>query len=114
MGCSLSLSSKAYKGSTFFVKVTVKDEYKNIVTPTVLKWTLLDSAGAIVNSRKNVNYTPTDEVNYIALSGDDLQMADGLKRTKRKILISGTYVSLNSGASPFHSAAEFDLVNPDI
>lgn len=115
MGCSLSLSRKAYKGSSFFVKVIVKDEYKRIVTPTSLKWTLKDSDGNIVNGRSNVIVTPSElaETNVISLYGNDLYIADTLKETRMKIIVEGTYISEHMSNAKYRSAAFFTLVNPD-
>jgi len=65
------LSETAREKSSYTVTVAFTDSAGAAATPSAVTWSLLDTDGAIVNSRDGVSATPGETVD-IVLSGDDL------------------------------------------
>ena len=74
------LTSKAVEGSTYILSVAFTDENGDAVTPDSIVYTLTTENGYIVNSLEDEPVTPDTSVD-IVLSGDDLQILDGEKKT---------------------------------
>lgn len=70
------------------------------LVPITLAWTLKNLAGAVVNSRENIEIgSPTSEIE-IALSGDDLAVNETNGDDGRRVLtLSGTFYSAQHQAS---------------
>jgi len=113
MGCELELTRKACKGSTYFIKIRVKDEYNTLVSPQTLKWTLKDSDGDLVNNRNKVVVSNPEEENVVSLYGNDLAIDDTIRSTERVFIAEGTYISRHMSNAPFRAVTRFDLINPD-
>lgn len=68
------------------------DAAGTVVTPTAIEWRLMDSAGAVVNSRSAVSVTPASSV-VILLRGDDLALSGAYVDGWRFLLVTYTYDS---------------------
>jgi len=87
------LSAHATEKSTYIVNASFFDEDDNPVIPKAgLKWTLTDSNGNTINSRKDVAITPDTSVD-IVLSGDDLQIVGSDDNRLRLVTVEGIYDS---------------------
>ncbi len=58
-------------------------------------WDLRDDAGEFVNSKEDVAITPSASIVYVATTGDDNIVTDGLK--KRSLRVRAKYNSTNLG-----------------
>jgi hypothetical protein len=101
------LSERANEQSTFAVVATFTDEAGDAVTPNNLAWSLLDSAGAVVNSRSAVSIAPAASVT-IVLSGADLVASEG---STRVVLLEGTYDSDLGADLPLRDTVTFEIAN---
>jgi hypothetical protein len=103
------LSPAAFDASSYVVKVDFKDETGAAVQPTSAAWTLTDGSGAVVNGRTSVAVAAPASTIYIALSGDDLDVATtGLLARTRILVVSGQYnSSLVGGQLPVTAGVRF-------
>jgi hypothetical protein len=67
-----TLATHALEESTYYITVTCKNKNDVEQAPTVLKWTLTDMAGTVINNRDEVSVANPTASEEITLSGDDL------------------------------------------
>ncbi len=72
-----ALTTVAKEESTYIVTATAKDENGDAVIPDSGTWSLMDSAGAEINSRTDIVISSPASVNEIVLSGADLAIQAG-------------------------------------
>lgn len=106
---SVKLSRIATEESTYVVTATFTDEDGAAVVPKEITWTLTDSEGTVINSRKAVSITPAASVD-IVLSGADLDVTE-TRNGVREILISALYDSALGADLPLNAAAVFIVEN---
>lgn len=86
------LKTNAQEDGTYYITVACKDKNGASQTPTVLKWTLTDMAGAVINERDEVSIANPTASEEITLSGADLaiQVGEIGVTAKRTLTITGT------------------------
>lgn len=97
---------KPNEESTGTFQVTFRDEQNALTVPTDVAWTLSDSLGNIINSKKQVPVTPASSV-LIVVSGDDLALVDDTDNGERRLLIEWTYDSLSGSGLPGKEEVRF-------
>jgi hypothetical protein len=104
-----TLTERARDRSTFGVVARFTDEADppNPLIPNALTWSLLDSAGTVVNSRSAVSIAPAASVT-IVLSGADLVASEG---STRVVLLEGTYDSDLGADLPLRDTVTFQIAN---
>lgn len=78
------------------------------VSVSMLRWSLYDAAGAIVNGREDVALTPATTAS-VTLSGADLAVS-GTASTLRRMLVEATYSSSNGSGLAFVEEIWFSIV----
>ena len=89
---SIKLDKIAAEKSAYGITVSFFDSDDAAATPKTLTWSLTDSAGAVINDRKDIEISTPESTETIVLKGDDLQMIDAGRDSERRLLIiSATY-----------------------
>lgn len=99
----------ALERSTVAAVASFRDEDGELVTPTVIKWSLTDGDGAIVNNLSNIDIAPANTIN-IVLSGDDLAMTPG-DDGRRQVVIRAEYDGKLGDDLPIVGVLEFTVRN---
>ncbi len=103
-------ANRATEKSTFIIGAAFTDEDGSATIPVTIKWSLVDEAGAIINSREDVAVaSPAASIN-IVLSGDDLALATA-ETTQRRLLIEATYSSSAGTGLPLNDECIFYIEN---
>jgi hypothetical protein len=86
------LKTNAQENGTYYITIACKDKNGASQTPTVLKWTLTNMAGTVINERDEVNIASPTASEEITLSGADLAIQSGEIGTtvKRTLTVTGT------------------------
>lgn len=93
--------------SSYVVQIDLTDETGSAISPLSATWTLEDGSENVINSREDVVISPLGSTMYIALSGDDINVADG---NTRHLEVTANYISATVGASlPVKSCARFNV-----
>ncbi len=99
-----TLNTKATNEGTYVITCSFTDADGTASTPTSLMWSLTNDTGIIINSRNDVNISPSSTVN-IVLTDSDIDTNDG---TGRIFTIEGTYNSSTYGNNlPVKGQAKF-------
>lgn len=88
------LTPNADDKSTYYVACAFKNEAGAAVTPTSATYSVFDADGNTINSRTDVDMSPSASTENIILTPDDLDYGDGDKR-----YVSVTYTYTNSDGS---------------
>jgi hypothetical protein len=102
------LSVRAVEESTYVVAVAFLDEVGDEVIPETIVWSLTDLDGNVINSRSDVEVSPTAASINIVLSGDDLAISSTLDRV---VTVEATYNSAYGVDLPLRAAAKFSIEN---
>ena len=96
------LTLHAKEESTYVVNAEFSDEDDATVAPSAADWTLQDSGGLVINSRKDVAITIPESSEDIVLSGDDLafQSAESGEKVLRELSVEYVYSSTLVTDSP--------------
>lgn len=70
------LSPEAKQGSTYIVLASFTDEAGDPVVPNSILWSLTDTNGTVINSRKDIEVPPDSSIS-IVLSADDIDDNNG-------------------------------------
>ncbi|GAG12458.1 unnamed protein product [marine sediment metagenome] len=101
----------AIEGSAYHVRITLKDEEAEALTPVTLSWTLTNAANRIVNNREDVSISDPSDVEVVTLSGADTSIT-GQGDRSRTLTAEATYNSVDYGNGlPIKSSASFQLIN---
>ena len=105
------LTLHADENSTYVVNVAFLDEDGTAVAPSSAEWTLQDSDGTVMNSRKDVAITTPGETEEIALQGDDLKFETGEtgNKVRRELTVEYVYDSNLGADNPGTSSVYFWL-----
>ena len=102
------------EGSTAVVTITVLDENNDPATPKTGVWTILDSSGAVINSKKEIAISPLSSVMEVGLSGDDLP-CDNENKCQITFIFEGTYDTVINGLpvndKPIREQVKFKVIN---
>jgi hypothetical protein len=105
------LTTQAIEQSTYVASVSFADSNGTSVVPTSATWTLLNSAGTVVNGRQDVSITPKATVT-ITLSGNDLRFLSGEKHAaQRFLLVEARYNSDYGTGLSMKDVASFYITN---
>ena len=95
--------------STVAAVASFRDEAGELITPSVIKWTLTDGDGNVINGRSSIDIFPANTVN-IVLSGDDLAMTAG-DDGRRQVVIRAVYDGTLGDDLPIVGVLEFTVRN---
>ena len=95
--------------STVAAVASFRDEAGELITPSVIKWTLTDGDGNVINGRSSIDIFPANTVN-IVLSGDDLAMTAG-DDGQRQVVIRAVYDGTLGDDLPIVGLIEFTVRN---
>jgi len=84
------------EGSTIVVTIDVEDQEGSEQIPKTGVYTLLDSRGNIINSRRKVAISPLSASMEVGLTGDDLQ-SNLIPDTAITFIFEGTYDTTING-----------------
>lgn len=91
------LEERAPRGSSYIIQVGFNEKVGDTLIPFTpnsgVQWWLRDEGGEIVNGRDGVDIA-SDEVIYIPLSGDDLELVGSDYSETRTVEVLGTYNSI--------------------
>jgi hypothetical protein len=109
----IKLNKNAIEESAYGITVSFFDSNGAAATPKTLTWSLTDSAGTVINNRKDIAEIEPDSIVTIILKGDDMKMVDPTRsRESRRLLISGTYDDAILGADcPLREEISFIVIN---
>lgn len=107
-GAALAVNER----STLPLEVTFRDGDGELADVTAASWSLVDSAGVVVNSRDAVALSVTSGVGRIVLTGADLARS-GAGEVERRVTVRATYDSATYGAG-LHLAEEFRFLVADL
>jgi|CXWK01.1.fsa_nt_gi hypothetical protein len=99
----------ALERSTVALVASFRDEDNELITPTVINWTLTDGDGNTVNDRAAVVVSPANQIT-IVLSGDDLAMAAG-DDGRRQVVVRAEYDGALGDGLPIVGVIEFTIRN---
>ena len=99
----------ALERSTVALVASFRDEDNELITPTVINWTLTDGDGNTVNDRAAVVVSPANQIT-IVLSGDDLAMAAG-DDGRRQVVVRAEYDGALVDGLPIVGVIEFTIRN---
>ena len=105
----IRLALDAVEKSTFVIEASFTDADGTPVAPSAASWTLSDSAGAIVNARHQISFSPLGESVKAVLSGADLALAGDSDDCQRLITIEATYSSTLGSNLPLKEEALFRI-----
>lgn len=95
--------------STVAAVASFRDEAGELIIPSVIKWTLTDGDGNVINNQANIDIVPANTVN-IVLSGDDLAMTAG-DDGRRQVVIRAVYDGTLGDDLPIVGVLEFTVRN---
>ena len=95
--------------STLALVASFRDENGELITPSIITWSLTDGDGNIVNSRADESASPANTI-AIVLSGDDLAMTAG-DDGRRQVVIRATYDGDLGDDLPITGMIEFTVRN---
>lgn len=75
--------------STVAFITSFRDENDELITPSVITWSLTDGDGNVINSRAAESVTPSNTIT-IVLTGDDLALAAG-DDGRRQVVVRAEY-----------------------
>jgi hypothetical protein len=106
---NLQLAEHATERSALGIAVSFFDSSNAAASPKTLNWSLTDTDGNTINSRKDVAVESPGTTETIVLRGDDLQIVTPANRQEGRILIvSGTYDDSVLGLdTPFYKEIRF-------
>ena len=90
------------------VEFTFKDENTNNVVPNSATWSLVDSRGAVVNSRNQVALSSLAATMKVVLSGNDL-VVNSVHGKERIFIVEYVYNSLNGTNLPNKDFCQFSI-----
>lgn len=112
MSCA-SLSA-VQEGSTAVVTIIIKDQAGDPATPKTGVWTILNSSGAVINSKKEVAISPLSSEMEVGLYGDDLPCIDQ-EKCQITFIFEGTYDTTINGEAvvdaPIRKELKFLVIN---
>lgn len=98
--------------ATYTIKITFRDEDRQLVAPNSLQWTLTAEDGQVINNRYKQNGIGMASVMYITMYGDDLQLVDRKELYENRVFTyEGTYNSSRGNNLPFHRQVLFRVRN---
>lgn len=95
--------------STVAAVASFRDEAGELIIPSVVKWTLTDGDGNIINNQANIDVVPAHTVN-IVLSGNDLALIAG-DDGRRQVVIQAVYDGTLGDDLPIVGVLEFTVRN---
>lgn len=109
----IKLTEHADEKGSYGIQVSFLDSAGDSVAPKTLAWSLVDLAGNVINSRKDVAVASPGSSEIVSLRGNDLAIITASNRQEQRILIvSGTYDDINLGAdAPFYGEIRFVVDN---
>lgn len=106
------LEKVAPEEGSYTIKLTFKDEGKELNTPTSLYWWLTDLTGLVINGRSEVEVVTITNPHYLTLQGDDLQLHKVTDTSDyRYVTLKGTYNSDRGNNLPFTKVVMFQIEN---
>lgn len=104
------LTTEAIEEGTYVITVTFMEDGV-VVTPDSFYWSLTNSAGAIINSRDEIEISTPGSSEDIYLSGDDLAMETITDQyEKRRLVIEGLYTPSGIATQyPYRREVEFPI-----
>lgn len=110
MPSKISVQLKRKSSGVF--TVYFKDEDGVAVTPNTATWTLMDSAGNVINERDEVSISSLSTSVDITIYGDDLNFQAGESEVVTRFLrVDSTYDSGSVSDLPLIDHVEFDVVD---
>lgn len=112
---TIKLPLRAIERSSYIIPLTFllvsSEDESGVVTEVTepIYWSLYDSNGMVINSRKDVELVPTENL-AIVLSGNDLLLL-GDYPAKRKLEISFTYLVESGDEKTFNEELIFQIEN---
>lgn len=102
----------AIEQSTYGVVVSFFDEAGAAEDVKTMKWTLTDTAGTVINGKKDVVVADPGLIETIGLSGNDLAIISDTDDGKRLFTVEATYDSVQFGNdSPLNGVASFTVID---
>ena len=99
----------ALERSTVALVASFRDEVNELITPTVINWSLTDGDGNVINERDEIDVVPHNEITVV-LSGDDLALIAG-DDGRRQVIIRATYDGTLGEDLPIVGVLEFTVRN---
>ena len=87
----IKLTDKVNEESVLPLVLTFKDEDGTVMSPTLVKWSLSEADGTIINSRTDV--TLSGPPYNLVLSGDDTALQGADDNLERRLTIRAVYTS---------------------
>lgn len=104
-----TLSLHADEGGTYTACITCTNDAGGADTPLTLNWTLTDSAGTVINGRKEVNISSPAATENVKMTGDDLAVQAG--ETASEITRIFTVKGTDSVGDPIRGQCQITLDN---
>lgn len=99
----------ALERSTVALVASFRDEAGELITPTVINWSLTDGDGNVINERSEIDVSPDNSITVV-LSGDDLALTAG-DDGRRQVVIRATYDGNLGDDLPITGVIEFTVRN---
>ena len=108
-GQKVRLMTIALERSTVALVASFRDEADELITPTVVNWSLTDGDGNIINENDAIDVSPANQITVV-LSGDDLALSAG-DDGRRQVVIRATYDGTLGDDLPIVGVLEFTVRN---